>query len=85
MRLTQGEQELYDSTLRSVEQGGSEERRHEATHIREQLALHGSYADACARIEQYAEDVRRTGAPHVRRVQALHHRAHRRFRKADHV
>lgn len=65
MRLTQGEQELYDSALSSVEQGGSEERRNEATHIREQLALHGSYADACARIEQYAEDVRRTGAPLV--------------------
>ncbi len=65
MRLTPCEQEVYSSALSCVEQDGSEERRHEATHIREQLALHGSYADACARIEQYAEDMRRTGAPHV--------------------
>ncbi len=65
MRLTQCEQAVYSAALSSVEQHGSEEQHHEATHIREQLALHGSYAEACTKIERYAEDMRQTGAPHV--------------------
>lgn len=65
MRLTQSERGIYGSALSNVEQHGSEEQRHEVTHIREQLALHGSYADACSKIEQYVDEIRQTGAPHV--------------------
>ena len=65
MHLTEYEQAAYGSALDRVEQHGSDEERSEATFVREQLALHTSYADACVKIEQYAEDMRQKGAPLV--------------------
>lgn len=55
------EKELIDSALREVDSTGSEDDCAEAILIRQQLALHASYVEACAKIERFGDSLRSSG------------------------
>ncbi len=62
MHIRRTDAELYHALLLSVERRGEEPFRSEGTFIREQLELHASYVNACAKIEAFADKVRESGA-----------------------
>ena len=61
MHIRRADAELYHALLLSVERRGEEPFRSEGTFIREQLDLHASYVNACAKIEAFADDLRESG------------------------
>ena len=61
MHICYREKELFDSTLRQIDSGGSESDRAEAVLIRQQLALHASYVEACNKIERFGDSMRAAG------------------------
>ncbi len=65
MHLGVAEAARYDATLLTIEARGSDERRAEATLVRQQLALHASYVNACEKIERFSDELRESGAPLV--------------------
>jgi len=60
MHLRQSEAALYDAALSSIDAHGIEAERSEATHVRQQLALHASYVNACGTIECFSNELRAT-------------------------
>jgi hypothetical protein len=58
MHLRSAEVALNNSTLLSVEKRGPDALRAEATFIRQQLALHASYVNACGNIEAFSDAMR---------------------------
>jgi hypothetical protein len=62
MHLEAAEAARYDATLSTIDARGVHSLRAEATLIREQLALHASYVNACEKIERFSEDMRESGA-----------------------
>ena len=58
MHIGHREREHIDSALGAINAGGSESDRAEAVHVRQQLVLHASYVDACAKIEAFADAMR---------------------------
>jgi hypothetical protein len=61
MQIGQRENERIAAAFVAAEASGVEDDRAEAVHMREQLALHASYVDACAKLEK-AGDAMRTCA-----------------------
>ena len=61
MHVCCSEKELIDSALREVDSTGSADDCAEATLIRQQLALHASYVEACAKIERFGDSLRSSG------------------------
>jgi len=65
MHIRRADAELYHALLLSIERRAEEPFRSEGTFIREQLDLHASYVNVCAKIEAFADEVRNAGACHV--------------------
>lgn len=65
MHLARHEEALYAEALAKIDDQGSEAQRNEATFIRQQLALHESYINACAKLEKFGSDMRERGDPLV--------------------
>ena len=61
MHIRRTDAELYHALLLSVERRGEEPFKSEGTFIREQLELHASYVNACAKIEAFADELRESG------------------------
>jgi hypothetical protein len=61
MHIRRADAELYHALLLSIERRGEEPLKSEGTFIREQLDLHASYVNACAKIEAFADGVRESG------------------------
>lgn len=62
MHIRRADAELYHALLLSIERRAEEPFRSEGTFIREQLELHASYVNVCAKIEAFADEVRNAGA-----------------------
>jgi hypothetical protein len=62
MHIRRTDAELYHALLLSIERRGKEPFKSEGTFIREQLELHASYVNACAKIEAFADKARESGA-----------------------
>jgi len=62
MHVRRTDAELYHALLLSIERRGKEPFKSEGTFIRQQLELHASYVNACAKIEAFADEVRDAGA-----------------------
>jgi hypothetical protein len=62
MHIRRTDAELYHALLLSIERRGKEPFKSEGTFIRQQLELHASYVNACAKIEAFADEVRNAGA-----------------------
>ena len=62
MHIRRTDAELYHALLLSIERRGEEPYKSEGTFIRQQLELHASYVNACAKIEAFADEVRNAGA-----------------------
>lgn len=62
MHVRRADAELYHALLLSIERRAEEPSRSEGTFIREQLDLHASYVNVCAKIEAFADEVRDAGA-----------------------
>ncbi len=58
MHLRSTEAALYDAALASIDERGTDAERAEATHVRQQLALHASYVNACGTIERFSDELR---------------------------
>ena len=61
MQVEQREHERIAAALAAVDAGGSPNERAEAVLVRQQLALHASYVDACAKLEACADAMRASG------------------------
>jgi hypothetical protein len=62
MHLEAAEAARYDATLSAIEAHGPDALRSEATLVRQQLALHASYVNACEKIERFSDELRESGA-----------------------
>lgn len=62
MHVGQREQEQIATALAAVDAGGSANERAEAVLVRQQLALHASYVEACGKLEVCADAMRASGA-----------------------
>ena len=62
MQVDQREHERIAAALAAVDAGGSPNERTEAVLVRQQLALHASYVDACAKLEAHADEMSASGA-----------------------
>lgn len=62
MHLEAAEAARYDAALSTIEARGPDALRAEATLVRQQLALHASYVNACEKIERFSEELRESGA-----------------------
>ena len=62
MHLGSAEAARYDSMLLTIEAQGPDALRAEATLVRQQLALHASYVNACEKLESFSDEMRETGA-----------------------
>lgn len=62
MQVGQREQERIAAALAAVDAGGSANERTEAVLVRQQLALHASYVEACGKLEACADAMRASGA-----------------------
>lgn len=62
MHLGAAEAARYDATLSTIEARGPDALRAEATLVRQQLALHASYVNACEKIERFSDELRESGA-----------------------
>ena len=66
MHIRRSDAELYHALLLTIERSGEEQLKSEGTFIREQLELHASYVNACAKIEAFADEARKSGAHSAR-------------------
>ena len=66
MHIRRSDAELYHALLLTIERSDEEPLKSEGTFIREQLELHASYVNACAKIEAFADEARESGAHLVR-------------------
>ena len=62
MHLEAAEAARYDAALSTIEARGPDALRAEATLVRQQLALHASYVNACEKIERFSDELRESGA-----------------------
>jgi len=61
MKLREEEARQYEDALIAIEAKGTDEMRSEATFIRQQLALHASYIEACTLLEQFGDEMHESG------------------------
>ena len=61
MQIGQREHERFAAAFAAVAAGDSEHERGEEAYMREQLALHASYMDACAKLEAFGDAMRNSG------------------------
>ena len=69
MHIRRSDAELYHALLLTIERSGEEQLKSEGTFIREQLELHASYVNACAKIEAFADEARKSGAHRIQSCQ----------------
>jgi len=62
MQIGQRESERIAAAFTAADASGLEQDRAEATHMREQLALHASYVEACGKLESFGDEMRASGA-----------------------
>lgn len=62
MHIGNREKERIDSALGAIHANGTEDDCTEAVFVRQQLALHASYVDACSKLETFADAMRAKGA-----------------------
>jgi len=62
MQVEQREHERIAAALAAVDANGSSSERSEAVLVRQQLALHASYVEACAKLEASYDEMRSSGA-----------------------
>ena len=62
MHIGNREKEQIDSAFDAIRANGTENDCTEAVFVRQQLALHASYVDACSKLEAFADEIRVKGA-----------------------
>lgn len=65
MNVGNAESELFERVFVAVEERGAQEARDASSLMRLQLARHGEYVSACAKIEAFSDSMRALGTPLV--------------------